>query len=144
MQTFRLASVLALLALTGCNTTSPTGGSDTLPPPPGAGQPVAEKPASNASASSLDGDWQSLDDPKNVAKIKGDSFASVYDGKVIDTQKIRYVRSCTDKTAAKASEFFLLVSAAGEQCYKLLAVTADSLSYSYVDRGNTLSYKRLK
>lgn len=127
-----------LLILASCNTAPPAADTGQAPQ-------VADQPAtSGASAPKLDGDWQSVDDPKNVAKIKGDTFTSVYDGKVIDTKEIRYVRSCTDKAQARTSEFFLLVSANSEQCYRLLAVTADSLSYSYVERGNTLSYKRLK
>lgn len=129
-----------LLILAGCDSFPPPKDAAQAPQPQAGAQPAAL----GAAAQKLDGDWQSVDDPKNVVKIKGDTFTDVYDGKVSGTQKIRYVRSCTDKAQVQASEFFLLVSASGELCYQLLAVTADNLSYSYVERGNTLSYKRLK
>ncbi len=137
----RIAASALLLVLAGCNTAPPASDAAGGVPQPQAG---AEPAAPGTEAAKLDGDWQSLDDPKNVVKIKGDTFTSVYDGKAVDTQKIRYVRDCEGKAQAKTSEFFLLVSAESEQCYRLLAVTADRLSYSYEESGNTLSYKRVK
>ncbi len=146
MRVFICAPMLALAALSACNTatSAPAGGTD-LPPPPSSAQPVAENTGGTATpAASLDGTWQSVDDPKYVVRIAGTAFTDVYDGKVDATAKIRYVRSCDDKRDATARDFFLLVRAEGEQCYNLLEATRDRLSYSYVARGNTLSFRRVR
>ena len=91
----------------------------------------------------MQGIWESADDPAYVIEIAADRFEGRYSGEGTRSAKLTFVTSCEDDTEAPDGQYFTLTDDDGPICYYLLRAEADVLEYSYVARGNTLSFRRM-
>lgn len=118
-------------------------------------RPAASAPASVpgeearqvGKASNIDlvqGRWQSRDDEALVVEIRGDQFISWYDDEKIGAETLDFVSDCGEQRAEPDGEYFVLRDEAGVLCYHLTHVDEALLEYTYVERGNTLSYTKLE
>jgi len=96
--------------------------------------------------SMLLGDWVSSDDPRAGLSVSDSMFAQSYDGEVLD--KGSYV--IADAVAASKSDaanpmgrYITVFSDSPPIAYYVIDVSANTLSLSYVGRGNTLNYTRI-
>jgi len=114
-----------------------------LPASPPLAPALSAQDAPEGTAATMQGVWQSTDDPRNVIEISGYEVVSRYDGEVVAISTLTFVAGCDDHTAVPDGKYFLLAEEDLVLCYYLLEAGVDRLEYSYVDRGNTLSYRRV-
>lgn len=95
---------------------------------------------------SLQGRWQSVDDPLSEIEIMGSEIRDVYNGQFLGLDYLRIVNQCDD---APPNAGPLLLRSTPEDheatplCYGISIVDSNTLELVYMGRGNTLSYRRL-
>jgi hypothetical protein len=121
-------------------TSAPTPQVD--PVPPANARQSAPAPAATT-AERLIGKWQSTDDKSNVLEFDGKN-------RIEGGQSASYTLGdrCTnemnkdDGTPAESDRY--ISSASDDMCWYIIEVTPDKLSLSYMGRGNTLNYTRIR
>ncbi len=99
---------------------------------------------------SIQGKWQSNEDPKSAREFKDDgSVVDIYDGKVVSTGTY----SAFVKTNAPAgitlpledsAVYIQIKDASTSLMFKLAKLTPEELELIYMDRGGMLTYKLVK
>ena len=92
----------------------------------------------------LQGKWKSNDDSAFTIKIKDNKFISMYNNKISGTEIIKFVNNAEERVEDPDGEYFILKSELDELCYYLINVNQKELEYSYVSRGNTLSFTKIE
>ena len=142
-----LVSILLLATLSGCaqEQAQPSWPAEPVPSEPIADvAPLPDEVAPAGTAATLQGTWQSTEDPAYVIEIAGDQFVDLYSGETTRVATLTFVTSCEDDTAAPDGQYFTVTDEDGPLCYYLLRADGDALEYSYVTRGNTLSFVRMQ
>ena len=131
-----LIGAMGLAALSACNMSSDAENN----------APAVVQGDANLAATLLDkmqGRWISDDDPENVISIEGDNLATIYSGQPLGDEKIVIVRDCSEMLADQNGMSFTLSDDGPDlRCFNILSVSEEKLVYSYMPRGNTLSYTR--
>lgn len=97
--------------------------------------------------SMMQGQWRSLDDPKNTLSIDGLSAVNSYEGGPSSTARIATVSDCTAMTTDDMGAYFTLTDVEDPSfvnCYYLISADDNGLTFSFLPRGNTLSFERMK
>lgn len=94
----------------------------------------------------LQGTWQSTDDPKDVIELRGHRRIEYYAGVPLGTTVFMLDRACpSDPKAGHPSDNGrYLVEPREDMCWEIVGVNNQGLELSYVARGNTLNYRRIK
>jgi len=131
--------VLGLGILIGC-------AQDEVQPEPAPPAPtaIAEEQQAPSNIDKMQGKWQSRDDQAAVIGIDGDQFTSWYDTEKLSTGTLTFVNNCDEQAAEPEGDYFVVRDQSGALCYYLSHVDRALLEYSYVRRGNTLSYTRIE
>jgi hypothetical protein len=145
-----------LLSLAACNPSAPSteGGATKAPQPqinpipptdadPATPPANARQAAPSSNADLLQGKWRSDDDPSNVLE-----FAA---GKRIeggDAEPYTLGDHCTNPSVNNSfmagGKYRYISCVQSDQCWYINELTTDKLSLSYMGRGNTLNYTRMK
>jgi hypothetical protein len=102
--------------------------------------------------SNIVGMWQSTEDPRFTREIRNDGIAiDAYAGASTTSQGhwMVFTKEIPDTSFTGALEdgatyFSFSIDASEKLYFKILKADADSLDLVYLDRGNTLSFKRVK
>lgn len=90
-----------------------------------------------------DGKWISTDDPKSGIEIKNGKWIMFYEGMETQASDIYDIEVISKLEADEiASTVFTLSNESESLTYALLEYNDETLSMSYLDRGNTLTYKK--
>lgn len=135
-----LVPAFLLLAAAGGCAGEGSGPAAAVPPGDPAGRPA--QASSVASIEKLQGTWRSRDDRAVVLEIRGDQVTSWYDGEMLGVETLRFVDGCETRREEPAGEYFLLTDGDDSLCYHLTLAGETLLEYTYLARGNTLSYRR--
>lgn len=97
----------------------------------------------------LQGKWQHVEDASNFIVFEGNHRKEIADGMTEwDDTEIVIADQCKnagDSRYASAAERDRYISdLKNDMCWYIISVDADNLQLSYVSRGNTLTYKRVK
>lgn len=94
----------------------------------------------------MQGSWVSTEDAKSVLHIFGSEQISEYDGQIMETSVMTFANACPGGEDIGPVVFTQMMGGdpMDTPCYAILDVTADRMDLSYVGRGNTLSYTRMK
>lgn len=96
----------------------------------------------------LQGKWQSFDDKTNVLWFDGNLRKETNDGKVWDSEPYVISSNCMNPSDAESgsnSEDSNFISCEeSDLCWMITSLTSTELSLTYMGRGNTLRYKRIK
>ena len=87
----------------------------------------------------MQGRWQSKDDAAYVIEIKGDQFIEKE-----GTGTITFVNNCEEQANDPESKYFMVIGESEEYCYYLIRLEEAVLEYSYLPRGNTLSFTKVE
>jgi uncharacterized membrane protein len=93
----------------------------------------------------LQGDWVSVDDPQSKMHIVGSEMTDIYGQEVLGTSVVTIGPACPDGTVVQGDALTLTMMGHGDEepiCWAIEEVTADSLTATYMGRGNTLAYHR--
>lgn len=93
----------------------------------------------------IQGSWVSVDDENSSIEITADNWISKYSGE--DDYENEYIISnqCANSIddAQNPNGNYISMSDYGEiYCYEIIKLDDETLEISYLDRGNTLTYKR--
>lgn len=102
-----------------------------------------EQHALSGNLAKLQGTWQSTDDPAVVVEIQGDQFTERYNGEG-DALTIRFLDTCEGRPEDPEERYFTLTDESGSLCYYLIRADETVLEYSYLPRGNTHSFRRMR
>lgn len=91
----------------------------------------------------ISGKWQSLLDKKEVWEFKAGNLTMYYVGTAADKVTYRLSNSCKQPDGPPV-EKEKYITTGDDLCYYIIHVTATRLSLSYIGRGNTLSFRRIK
>ena len=91
----------------------------------------------------LIGKWQSTDDENNFVEFTKDARIETY-GDYEDTERYSISNSCKNGGEIEYNEDNYISGWMSELCWYIISVDDKNLSLSYVGRGNTLNYKRIK
>jgi hypothetical protein len=108
---------------------------------------VSKKDSVSNRAGVLEGVWVSIDDSKSELEIKGNKWIENYTGEKTDTTKFAIGDSCMSNINDKANpngRYITVFDGKINRCFSILDLNDSKLTISYVDRGNTLSYKKKK
>ncbi|MDZ4681396.1 MAG: hypothetical protein SH848_21480 [Saprospiraceae bacterium] len=147
----QLKFVIALLAIAGIFWTceSSESNSDTKQLLDAAKSDTEKMMILNDLSSTLQGIWQSEDDPKSKLRIQGDQFFSIYDGNEISKDRLLWYPQCPGDCSAgqDLSDVLCFTLEDAELkaiCYKLISVSKKRLQYTSLSgTGKTLSYKKV-
>jgi len=90
-----------------------------------------------------DGKWISIDDPKSGIEIKNGKWIMFYEGMETQASDIYDIQVISKLEAGEiASTVFTLSNKTESLAYALLEYNDEILRMSYLDRGNTLTYKK--
>lgn len=90
-----------------------------------------------------DGKWISIDDPKSGIEIKDGKWIMFYEGMETQASDIYDIEVINKLEGSEiASTLFTLSNESESLDYALLEYNDETLSMSYLDRGNTLTYKK--
>ena len=94
----------------------------------------------------MQGRWQSKDDASYVIEIKGDQFIDWHRNEKVGTGTITFVNNCEELADDPESKYFLVIeeSDADPNCYYLIRAEEAVLEFSYLTRGNTLSFTKVE
>jgi hypothetical protein len=94
----------------------------------------------------MQGRWQSKDDASYVIEIKGDQFIDWHRNEKVGTGTITFVNNCEELADDPESEYFMVIkeSDADPYCYYLIRAEEAVLEFSYLPRGNTLSFTKVE
>ncbi len=107
-------------------------------------RPEASQSDPSESAATMQGVWQSKDDAKYVIEIAGNRLVDRYGAETTRVATLAFVNSCEGRPESAENRYFLVTDDDGPLCYYLLSADDSELSYSYVARGNTLSFSKLQ
>ena len=105
---------------------------------------AAEPQALSSNIDKMQGKWQSQDDEAAVIEIKGDQFISWYNNEKMSSETLNFVSNSDEQAADPEGEYFVVMDESDALCYHLSHVDEALLEYSYVARGNTLSYTKIE
>ena len=91
----------------------------------------------------LIGKWQSTDDENNFVEFTKDARIETY-GDYEDTERYSIFNSCKNGGEIESNEDNYISGWMSELCWYIISVDDKNLSLSFVGRGNTLNYKRIK
>ena len=91
----------------------------------------------------LIGKWQSTDDENNFVEFTKDAKIETY-GDYEDTERYSISNSCKNGGEIESNEDNYISGWMSELCWYIISVDDKNLSLSFVGRGNTLNYKRIK
>ncbi len=91
----------------------------------------------------LIGKWQSTDDENNFVEFTKDARIETY-GDYEDTERYSISNSCKNGGEIESNEDNYISGLMSELCWYIISVDDKNLSLSFVGRGNTLNYKRIK
>jgi len=91
----------------------------------------------------LIGKWQSTDDENNFVEFTKDARIETY-GDYEDTERYSISNSCKNGGEIESNEDNYISGWMSELCWYIISVDDKNLSLSFVGRGNTLNYKRIK
>ena len=91
----------------------------------------------------LIGKWQSTDDENNFVEFTKDARIETY-GDYEDTKRYSISNSCKNGGEIESNEDNYISGWMSELCWYIISVDDKNLSLSFVGRGNTLNYKRIK
>lgn len=105
-----------------------------------------EKVVSN-NAKLLIGKWQSLDDSKSVIEYTAYDELSYHDGKLIVKEPYCLSPKCmnsaeVDLPPSSKHDYISLIDS--DMCYNIVSLDENNLTLSFMGRGNSLKYKRVK
>jgi len=92
----------------------------------------------------MQGRWQSKDDAAYVIEIKGDQFVDWNNNEKVGTGTITFVNNCEEQANDPESKYFMVIGESEEDCYYLIRLEEAVLEYSYLPRGNTLSFTKVE
>lgn len=95
----------------------------------------------------LQGAWTSAEDGKAGVRVDGLIWSDLYDGAEMGRAVIDIGETCAEETtdATEILQLFSIGSAeAGWMCYAILSVTPDRMELSYLARGTTLVFTKVK
>jgi hypothetical protein len=94
----------------------------------------------------MQGRWRSKDDALYVVEINGDQFINWHDNEKLSTGTITFVNNCEELADDPESKYFLVIeeSDADPYCYYLIRAEEAVLEFSYLTRGNTLSFTKVE
>lgn len=108
-------------------------------------QPQAEQtqaqPTEKTTLEKLQGRWMSVDDPNSVIEISGNRKTEYYEDQLMQTSEFEILDKCKSGFSKPDIEGEYIDD--GELCHKIDELTDTSLVLIYMDRGNTLRYKKL-
>jgi uncharacterized membrane protein len=93
----------------------------------------------------LQGNWVSVDDPQAKIRIIGSEMTDIYGQEVLGTSVVTIGPACPDGTIVQGDALTLRMMGHGDDepiCWAIEEVTADSLTATYMGRGNTLAFHR--
>ena len=91
----------------------------------------------------LIGKWQSTDDENNFVEFTKDARIETY-GDYEDIERYSISNSCKNGGEIDSNEDNYISGLMSELCWYIISVDDKNLSLSFVGRGNTLNYKRIK
>ena len=91
----------------------------------------------------LIGKWQSTDDENNFVEFTKDARIETY-GDYEDIERYSISNSCKNGGEIESNEDNYISGLMSELCWYIISVDDKNLSLSFVGRGNTLNYKRIK
>lgn len=103
----------------------------------------------NATFEQLQGMWQSVEDEKSFVSFEGDQRRGFVEG-MVDVEGEKFILSgkCmneSDKNSETEKGMSLYISCVeSNMCWYVVNVDSEALTLSYMARGNTLEYKRVK
>ncbi len=135
MQKLILSSLLGLI-LTAC---APSSDKDSID------KAEEAKQALPSIMDQMQGHWQSDDDPMTVIQVSAAVLETIYDGQTASIEAINLVSDCTSMTSDPAGKYFTLTDQEDPSfvnCYYFISSGETSLHYSFLPRGNTLSFSK--
>jgi hypothetical protein len=112
------------------------------------GNALGEAPVADAApdvAKLLQGNWQSVSDPKSKFTIKGTSLITYYDGQKRTTDTFAYVADCGGTACAGQKGKYGCFTTAGQfdiDCQGIINISATDLEVTQGTTGKTIRYKR--
>ncbi|MGZ5244105.1 MAG: hypothetical protein ACXWDO_00785 [Bacteroidia bacterium] len=106
-------------------------------------QKLAEaKSANRDTVQLIQGTWISVEDPRGNMQITDTKISNYYKKKLVGTDS--YILSDTCKLSSQTFKngFILKVNNDDTLCYQILAITDQTLSLLYLNRGNILAYHK--
>ena len=91
----------------------------------------------------LIGKWQSTDDENHFVEFTKDARIETY-GDYEDTERYSISNSCKNGGEIESNKDNYISGWMSELCWYIISVDDKNLSLSFVGRGNTLNYKRIK
>ena len=91
----------------------------------------------------LIGKWQSTDDENNFVEFTKDARIETY-GDYEDIERYSISNSCKNGGEIESNEDNYISGLMSKLCWYIISVDDKNLSLSFVGRGNTLNYKRIK
>jgi len=92
----------------------------------------------------LQGKWKSTDDPKAVIEFKNQYFIDYYGNEKFGENKFWLDKACPDQEGSGnpgVNERHLI---SDEMCWYIYYIDKNKLELTYLARGNTLTYKKIK
>ncbi len=98
------------------------------------------------STGQLQGTWVRVDDPANTLRFEGNLIISNHPGQPEARENYVIAATCAaaPEDAPREDGSYLIIPGDDDRCYYLLRLTDTELEMSYVGRGNTLRYTRLR
>lgn len=95
------------------------------------------------------GEWQSIDDPKFVRVFSKDGYCSdVYDGNIESKDSCKFYKGKDAKNIVSNPEDDVVYLRIGDSSnglsFEVINLTPTELSLIYLERGNILSFKKVK
>lgn len=110
----------------------------------GAPPPADSTPSAERALALMQGRWRSTTDASVVLEIDGDGVTTHYDGEPLGEESLAFVDGCPGAPGGEGPFFTLSDETGDALCYHLTAVDDDLLEYTYLARGNTLTYTRIE
>ncbi len=90
----------------------------------------------------LHGKWQSVDDPKSFVRIRETQWIDEYEGMPDATSQTQMM--VLDECGGNPAPNGAYISTDDERCFSINVLTETDLELTYMARGNTLKYKKVK
>ncbi len=90
----------------------------------------------------LHGKWQSVDDPKSFVRIRETQWIDEYEGMPDATSQTQMM--VLDECGGNPAPNGAYISTEDERCFSINVLTETDLELTYMARGNTMKYKKVK
>ena len=107
---------------------------------------TADNALANATTQArLQGDWQSADDPNNVASFREDHLLIIYKGKMQSNVVFEVLDNCQSQTPNNKGMALRPTNLGSEvPCYTLKKLSVDKFAFQIGDQNITREYNRIK